>query len=50
MQAADVILALLEMNEFVADAFRNEDTPGMLLNNGFFILKGKWCQWDSGCH
>jgi hypothetical protein len=40
MQTADVILALLEMDEFVADALRNEDTPGMLLDNGFFVLKG----------
>lgn len=33
MQAADVILALLEVNEFVTNAFCDEDTPSMLLYN-----------------
>lgn len=38
MQAADMILALLEVNEFITNAFRDEDTPSMLLHNGFFVL------------
>lgn len=38
MQPADVILASLEVNEFVADAFCDEDAPSMLLHNGFFVL------------
>lgn len=33
-----MILALLEVNEFVTNAFRDEDTPSMLLHNGFFVL------------
>lgn len=38
MQTADVILALLEVDEFIMDAFFDEDAPSMLLHNGFFVL------------
>lgn len=33
MQAADMILALLEVGELVADALLDENAPGMLLHN-----------------
>jgi hypothetical protein len=33
-----VILALLEVDEFITDAFFDEDAPSMLLHNGFFVL------------
>ena len=38
MQAADVILALLEVNQFIPDALLDEDAPGMLLDDRFFVL------------
>lgn len=44
VQTADVVLALLEVNKFVSNAFLDKDTPGMLLNNGCLILKGETCQ------
>jgi hypothetical protein len=51
MQAADVILALLEVDQFVTDAFRDEDTPSMLLHNGFFVLVDKQISMlVGGCH
>lgn len=51
MQAADVILALLEVDEFVTDAFRDEDTPSMLLYNGFFVLvDNQISTLVGGCH
>lgn len=34
-----MILALLEVNKLVANAFRDEDTASMLLNNRFLVLK-----------
>ena len=33
MQPADVILALLEVDKFIANTFCDEDAPGMLLHN-----------------
>lgn len=51
MQAADVILALLEVDEFVTDAFRDKDTPSMLLYNGFFVLvDNQISALVGGCH
>lgn len=38
VQTADMILALLEVDEFVTDAFFDKDAPSMLLHNGFFVL------------
>lgn len=34
-----MILALLEVNELVPNAFRDEDTASVLLNNRFLVLK-----------
>jgi hypothetical protein len=34
-----MVLALLEMDEFIANAFLDEDAPRMLLHNGFFVLR-----------
>lgn len=39
VQPADMVLALLEMDEFIANAFLDEDAPRMLLHNGFFVLR-----------
>jgi hypothetical protein len=39
VQPADMVLALLEMDKFIANAFLDEDAPRMLLHNGFFVLR-----------
>jgi hypothetical protein len=38
MQSTNVILALLEEEKFIADAFADEDAAGMLLDNGLLVL------------
>jgi hypothetical protein len=38
MQSTNVILALLEEEKLIADAFADEDAAGVLLNNGFLVL------------
>lgn len=38
VQPADVILALLEVDQFVSHALPDEHPAGMLLHDGFFVL------------
>jgi hypothetical protein len=38
MKPGDMILALLEKQELVADAFFNKNTASMLLNDGLLVL------------
>lgn len=40
MQAADVVLALLEMDELIPNALLDEHAPCVLLHDGFFVLHG----------
>jgi hypothetical protein len=40
MQLGDMILALLEEMNLVADALFDEDTASVLFDDGFFILQG----------
>lgn len=39
--STDMVLCRLEGDEFVADAFLDENGAIMLLNNGFFVLSGR---------
>ena len=38
VQAADMVLALLEMSQFITDAFLNEHAPSVLLHDRLFVL------------
>ena len=38
MQPADLILALLEVVDLVADALLNEDAAGVLVDDGLLVL------------
>jgi len=38
MQSTNVVLRLLEEEQFVADAFLDEDAAGVLLDDGFLVL------------
>jgi hypothetical protein len=38
MQAADVVLAVLEVEKLVANAFLNENAASVLLYNRLFVL------------
>jgi hypothetical protein len=38
METTNVILGFLEEEEFVTDAFADEDAAGVLLDNGFLVL------------
>lgn len=38
MQAADVILTILEVEKLVTNAFFDENTASVLLYNGLFVL------------
>jgi hypothetical protein len=40
-----MVLAPLEVNELVANAFLDKDTSCMLLHNGFFVLRDMNCQY-----
>jgi len=39
MQSTDVVLGFLEEDEFIADAFTDENAASMLLDNGFLVLR-----------
>lgn len=39
MQSTDVVLTLLEEEQFITDAFFDENTSGMLLDNRFLVLE-----------
>lgn len=43
MQLADVILRLLEKEQFVADTFLDEHAACVLVDDGLFVL------WREGC-
>lgn len=45
VQTTDVILATLKEENFVTDAFLDEDRPSMLGDNRLLVLGG--CQWVS---
>jgi hypothetical protein len=38
VQSTNVVLALLEEEQFVTDAFLDEDAAGVLLDDGFLVL------------
>ena len=38
MQLTDLVLALLEKEEFVLEAFLDEDGAGVLVDDGLFVL------------
>jgi hypothetical protein len=38
VQSANVILALLKVKKFIPNTFFNEDTSGVLLDDGLFVL------------
>lgn len=43
VQPADMVLALLEVDEFIADALLDEHAPRVLLHNRLLVLHGGRC-------
>lgn len=52
MQLTDLVLALLEKEEFVLEAFLDEDGAGVLVDDGLFVLvffcQGGWVGGGGG--